>query len=85
VDGKLAGTLSRKESEAAFAGRRSANPDPVTTCTPNQTIRELQMLLIESAAQMVVVTNVTNGEPMALVTLHDLLRAQVQKASEAGD
>jgi CIC family chloride channel protein len=85
VDGKLAGTLSRKESEAALAQGRSPNLDQATTCTPNQTIRELQMLLIESAAQMVVMTNGTNGEPIALVTLHDLLRAQVQKASEAGD
>jgi CIC family chloride channel protein len=85
MDGKLTGTLSRKEAEAALVQGRAPNLDPLTICTPNQTIRELQMLLINSAAQIVVVTNDDNGKPIALVTLHDLLRAQVQKASEAGD
>ena len=85
VDGKLTGTLSRKEAERAIAQGRAPTLDPPTTCAPHDTIRDLQMLLIGSAAQMVVVTNAATSEPIALVTLHDLLRAQVQKASEAGD
>jgi CIC family chloride channel protein len=85
VDGKLAGTLSRKEAEQAFAARRPPKIDPATTCAPTETIRELQMLLIGSATQIVVLTDGPEGRPLGLVTLHDLLRAQVQKADESGD
>jgi CIC family chloride channel protein len=85
VDGKLAGTLSRKEAEQAFAAGRPPKIDPATTCAPTETIRELQMLLIGSATQIVVLTDGPEGRPLGLVTLHDLLRAQVQKADESGD
>jgi CIC family chloride channel protein len=84
-NGKLAGILSRKEAIAAFEASRPPRLELVTTCTPNQSIRELQMLLIGSTTQIVVVIDGTEGRPIALVTLHDLLRAQVQKASESGD
>jgi CIC family chloride channel protein len=85
IDGKLAGTLSRKEAEAAFRAGRPPKIDASTICAPNHTIRELQMLLISSASQIVIVADGANSRPIAIVTLHDLLRAQVQKASEAGD
>jgi CIC family chloride channel protein len=84
IDGTLAGTLDRKEAERSFAEGRTPKLDAVTTCAPNQTVRELQMLLIGSTTQLVVVVDEAR-RPIALVTLHDLLRAQVQKASEAGD
>ena len=84
-DGKLIGILSRKEAEQAFSQNRAPKIEPATTCAPQQTIRELQMLLIESVTQFVVVTDGKDDRPIAVVTLHDLLRAQVQKADEACD
>jgi CBS domain-containing protein len=84
-EGKLMGTLSRKEAEAALVESRAPKIDPATTCGLNQTIRELQMLLIGSTTQVVVIVDPNEGRPVGLVTLHDLLRAQVQKASETSD
>lgn len=69
--------VSRKEAEAAIAERRPAHGEPAVTCLPSQTIRELQLLLVESNHAMVLVLDEPAGKVLGLVTLHDLLRAQV--------
>jgi CIC family chloride channel protein len=78
-DGKPAGVLTRKEAQAALAEKRPFKLEPVTTCCGDQTIRELQTLLIDSTTQFVVVRD-ENGAVQGVITLHDLLRAEVQKA-----
>jgi CIC family chloride channel protein len=78
-DGKPAGVLTRKEAEAALAEKRPPKLEPITTCRADHTIRELQTLLINSTTQFVVVVD-DNGEVQGVITLHDLLRAEVQKA-----
>jgi CIC family chloride channel protein len=40
----------------------------------------VQTLLIESDEAMVVITDREGGQPLAVVTLHDLLRAQLAMA-----
>ena len=55
VDGKLTGMLTRKEAEAALRENCAPKLERAVTCAPTQTIRELQGLLIESAATLLVV------------------------------
>jgi chloride channel protein, CIC family len=78
-DGKPTGVLTRKEEQAALAEKRPPKLEPVTTCRADQTIRDLQTLLIDSTTQFVVVVD-ERGGVQGVITLHDLLRAEVQKA-----
>jgi CIC family chloride channel protein len=78
--GALAGILTRKEAEAALAEKRVPRLEPATTCPPGQTIRQLQALLIESSTGLVVLTAADGHAALGVVTLHDLLRAEVEKA-----
>jgi CIC family chloride channel protein len=78
-DGKPTGILTREEAQAALAEKRPPKLEPVTTCRADQTIRELQTLLINSTTQFVVVLD-DHGGVQGVITLHDLLRAEVQKA-----
>jgi CIC family chloride channel protein len=79
-NGKPEGVLTRKEAEAALAENRSPKFEPLVTCLPHQTIRDLQSKLIESSSLMVLVLDQPNGKLIALVTLHDLIRAEVSIA-----
>lgn len=81
-DGRLAGILTRKEAEAVIAGHSTAKLEPATTCLRGKTIGDLQMLLIESTTQFVVVLDREGGMPVGLVSLHDLLRAETQMAQK---
>jgi CIC family chloride channel protein len=76
VGNELKGILTRKETTSALAEKRAFKLDAVVTCRTNQTIRELQGLLIESTSQLVVVLD-ASGKVLGVVTLHDLLRAEV--------
>jgi chloride channel protein, CIC family len=80
-EGKLEGILTRAEAEAALAGHRPPRLEPATICRADQTIRELQTLLIGSSTNFVAVTD-GGGGILGVITLHDLLRAQVEKAGD---
>lgn len=79
--GALAGILTRKEAGSAIAENRSPKLETAVTCLPGQTIRELQSLLIESTALLVVLLDEPKGKILGLITLHDLLRAEVSVAA----
>lgn len=79
-EGKLAGILTRAEAQAALDQKRPPVLQPATTCNAQKTILDLQNLLIESTTQFVVVTG-PGDSILGVITLHDLLRAQVEKAS----
>jgi CIC family chloride channel protein len=80
--GKGPGIVTRKEIESALADKRRPEPEPAITCFPNQTIRHLQSKLIESTSLMVVILDRPDGKLLGLVTLHDLLRAEVSFAQD---
>jgi len=82
LNGVLNGILTRKEAEAALAEKRPPKCEATVTCLPQQTIRELQGLLIESTSQVVVVLDQPRGQVLGLVTLHDLLRAEVSMSKD---
>ena len=52
---------------------------------PGDSIRETQKLLIESTTGTIVLTDPTGDKLLAIVTLHDLLRAQVSMTERERD
>lgn len=74
--------VSRKEALDALAAKRPVRAEPAVTCLPSQTIRELQLLLVESNQAVVLVLDRPGGNVLGLVTLHDMLRAQVALGKE---
>lgn len=80
---KLAGVATRAELTEALAEKRAPKLAPIVRCGPRQTIRELQALLIESPTGTVVVCDAASGKLLGMVTLHDLLRAQINAAQSS--
>jgi chloride channel protein, CIC family len=76
-DGKLMGLLSRDEASSALSQRRTPKVFPATACLPTQSIREIELLLIDAPAHVLVVLDQPEGKVAALLTLHDLLRAEI--------
>jgi len=76
-NGKILGILTRREAEEALAEMRPPVLEPAVTCTPSERIQDLQHRLIHSTANMVLLVEPNEGKILGLVTLHDLLRAQV--------
>ncbi|WP_202797426.1 chloride channel protein [Chthoniobacter flavus] len=84
TNGKLEGILLRSDFEAAQKEKRPVGLVPAVTARPSQTIRQCQVLLIESTCGLIVITDTEGGRPLAVVTLHDLLRAQAAISEREG-
>ena len=80
---RLAGIASRRELTEALAEKRAPKLAPIISCEPHQTIRELQTLLLESPTGVVMVCDHTSERLLGLVTLHDLLRAQMNASQNS--
>ena len=80
---KLTGILTRREAEAALRDNRAPKLENATTCLPHQTVRKLQGLLVESPSNFVVLVDDDGGKILGVITLHDLLRAEVEKAGSS--
>ncbi len=80
---KLAGILTRREAEAALREKRAPKLESAAACLPHQTVRKLQGLLVESPSNFVVLVDEDGGKILGIVTLHDLLRAEVEKAGSS--
>jgi signal-transduction protein with cAMP-binding, CBS, and nucleotidyltransferase domain len=74
--GVLKGIAAPAEIAAATASGQPLKFEPAMTCRPGQSIRESQALLIQSTTGAIVVTDESN-KLLGIVTLHDLLRAQL--------
>lgn len=81
--GKLAGVLTRKETELALLQKRAATLAPATSCLRDQTVSDLQRGLIEADTHFVIVLDRKDGDVIGVVTLHDLLRAESAMAQQA--
>lgn len=83
-DGKVMGMLSRQETLGTLEQGKPATLKPACTCQASQSVREVGMLLIESPTQVVLVLDRPDGKIVGLLTLHDLLRAEVAYAQKLG-
>lgn len=84
-EGRVTGILTRLNAEEALREKRAPDLETAVTCPPNQTIQDLQMSLIQSTANLVVLTDPQDGRVLGLVTLHDLLRAQSTMSQRRGE
>ncbi len=86
LNGELVGVLTRVEGEDALADQREPRLDPPVVCTADMPVREVENRLIESPSHIVIVTdggaNKTGGRMLTLLTLHDVLRAEILQARE---
>jgi CIC family chloride channel protein len=83
-DDHLRGMARRSEIEAAIALHRPVKLELAQTCRPGETIRECQNALIESPTETVVISDAPDGKVLGIVTLHDILRAQVAMSDREG-
>ena len=81
LDGKVTGIVSRNELVHSVTEKRLPHLAPAKCCEPRQTVRELQTLLLESPTGMAVICD--GPKLLGIVTLHDLLRAQMNAAQNS--
>ncbi|MEO6054988.1 MAG: chloride channel protein, partial [Chthoniobacterales bacterium] len=79
-NGQFVGIVRREEIEAGIREDRLLKPEPCPSLLPGETIRKAEHLLIESGMGMVIIADQPQGKPLAVLTLHDLLRAQMAVA-----
>jgi CIC family chloride channel protein len=84
IDDRLGGVAVRGEIESALAAHRPVKLESVPACRPGETIRDCQRLLIESPTETLVISDKPDGQVLAIVTLHDILRAQVAMSDREG-
>jgi CIC family chloride channel protein len=82
--GGLTGVLTRSEASAALAAGRAPILESAVTCAPNTAVREVASRIVDSPSGLVVVVG-PNGGVNGVITLHDLLRAQMEFASHQQD
>ena len=75
--GGMTGMLTRKEALAAIDANRRPELVRAITIAPTTSIREVQRILIDSPRHTVLLSRSRAGQISGIVTLHDLLRAQV--------
>lgn len=83
-DERVEGFVGRQEIEQALAQKRSLQLQRALVARPSDSIRETQKLLIESTTGTVVLAEPTGEKLLGIVTLHDLLRAQVSMSEREG-
>ena len=84
IDDQLQGMAIRKEIESAIYEHRPVKLESVSTCRPGDTIRDSQNLLIESQTATLILSDKPDGKVLGIVTLHDVLRAQVSMSDREG-
>jgi len=82
--GQLAGVLTRKEAVEALTESRTPVLEPAVTCTPATPVRAVATNIVDSPSGLIVVIG-KNGGVNAVITLHDILRAQMNFANNQQD
>jgi CIC family chloride channel protein len=75
--GRVKGIVERTEIAAAISEQRPMRREQAITCRPGEIIRKIQNRFIEGSAGFLVLTDKPDGSVLGVVTLHDVLRAQV--------
>lgn len=84
IAGGLAGVLTRKEAVTALAEARLPRLEPAVTGTPATPVREVATKIVDSPSGLVVLLG-KNGGVNAVITMHDLLRTQMNFANNQQD
>jgi CIC family chloride channel protein len=81
--GRVDGVVDREELLRAAAESRPPRLEPAVCVTPRQSIREVQKRLIETSCGIVLLTDEPGARLLGIVTLHDLLRAELAAAERS--
>lgn len=76
-NGQVTGILSREKIKAFLSGKSPLQTWPAIFCYEDESIKEIGNRFVESPAPLLVVKRRNDGVAVGLVTLHDLIRAQV--------
>lgn len=79
------GILTRTEAALSVAEKRPPRLDTSVTASPEDTVRRVQARLIDSPSGIVLVTEPRTGRLLGILTLHDLLRAELAVADRSGE
>jgi CIC family chloride channel protein len=84
VDGQLQGVLERRSALAALEAGLPVPVEAAAVCTAETALRDVQSRLIDSPGQLEVVLDQPgpSGRVVGIVTLHDILRAEMLFARE---
>jgi CIC family chloride channel protein len=83
-NGELKGMATRTEIATAANEQRSPKLESAMTCQPGLSIRDSQTRLIQSTTGTLIITDESGKKLLGIVTLHDLLRAQMAVAEREG-
>jgi len=75
-DGQLRGIVSRTELQEYLDSGHVPVPAPMASILPEDSIATARQKLIDSDHGLLVLTRDGDSQPMAVLTLHDLLRAE---------
>jgi len=81
-DGRIVGILTRQEAERAASQNRPPALEQAVLCLETQTIREIADQMIISPSNILVIVDQEGGAIRGVITLHDLLRAEVSIADQ---
>ena len=76
IDGVLSGVVFREQILSALHAGTPPEVRKAVTCHPDQTVREVGDMFIESPGNVLVVVAREDGSVRGIITLHDLIRAQ---------
>lgn len=76
IDGVLSGVVFREQILSALHAGTPPEVRKAVTCHPDQTVREVGDMFIESPGNVLVVVAREDGGVRGIITLHDLIRAQ---------
>jgi CIC family chloride channel protein len=87
LQGRLRGVMERRAADLALRSAQSVPVETVATCLAETPLREVQSRLIDSPGQLAVVVDKIGEDVrvVGVITLHDLLRAEMLFAKEQED
>jgi CIC family chloride channel protein len=84
-DGRLAGVITRREGLAASNSTREPALEKAVTCLPTTPVREVADQIVNSPSGLIVLLDKPEGGVIGVITMHDLLRAQMAFARDQQD
>jgi CIC family chloride channel protein len=84
VKGRLCGVIERRAADLALRSAQSVPVETAAICLPETPLREVQSRLIDSPGQLAAVVDkmAPDARVVGVVTLHDLLRAEMLFAKD---
>ena len=82
IDGEIKGIVSRFEIEDAVSDGRPPVITPAVLCPSNTPLGEAQKMLVDAAGDALLVTDPATGALLGIATARDMLRTEMDMASE---